>query len=221
MLIFAAILAIFVYGMTAAMLGTILPDLSERFHLTPAQNGTIAFAQALGLMIASLAVGPLLDTQGFDRPASRPRLHRCGAVRAAESRRIRFYRVSAVSAGRWRRHRRDGSECAVFGGEPRASRDRAQSGEPLLWARRTVDAVSLSQFVQEEPVSALLCDRRGHGGHACGSCVHADACADGQCRVCARRCRTDSGEAAAADAGDFCFSILVAKLVCGTGFRGI
>lgn len=64
MLIFAAILAIFVYGMTAAMLGTILPDLSERFKLTPAQNGTIAFAQALGLMIASLAVGPLLDTQG-------------------------------------------------------------------------------------------------------------------------------------------------------------
>jgi fucose permease len=63
-LIFAAILAIFVYGMIAAMLGTILPDLSDRFHLTPAQNGTIAFAQALGLMIASLAVGPLLDTQG-------------------------------------------------------------------------------------------------------------------------------------------------------------
>lgn len=64
MLIFAAILAIFVYGMIAAMLGTILPDLSARVHLTPTQNGTIAFAQALGLMIASLAVGPLLDTQG-------------------------------------------------------------------------------------------------------------------------------------------------------------
>jgi len=63
-LIFAAILAIFVYGMIAAMLGTILPDLSERFHLTPTQNGTIAFAQALGLMIASLGVGPLLDTEG-------------------------------------------------------------------------------------------------------------------------------------------------------------
>jgi fucose permease len=63
-LIFAAILAIFVYGMIAAMLGTILPDLSERFKLTPSQNGAIATAQALGLMIASLAVGPLLDTQG-------------------------------------------------------------------------------------------------------------------------------------------------------------
>src|SRR3954452_6895938 len=63
-LIFAAILAIFVYGMIAAMLGTILPDLSDRFHLTPAQNGTIATSQALGLMIASLAVGPLLDTEG-------------------------------------------------------------------------------------------------------------------------------------------------------------
>src|SRR6202030_1751578 len=63
-LIFAAIVAIFVYGMIAAMLGTILPDLSDRFHLSPSQNGTIAFAQALGLIIASLAVGPLLDNEG-------------------------------------------------------------------------------------------------------------------------------------------------------------
>jgi len=63
-LIFAAILAIFVYGMIAAMLGTILPDLSDRFHLTPTQNGTIAFVQALGLILASLGVGPLLDTKG-------------------------------------------------------------------------------------------------------------------------------------------------------------
>ena len=38
MLIFAAILAIFVYGMIAAMLGTILPDLSDRFRLTPART---------------------------------------------------------------------------------------------------------------------------------------------------------------------------------------
>ena len=64
MLILCAILAIFVYGMIAAMLGTILPDLSDRFNLTPSQNGAIAFAQALGLMIASLAVGPLLDSEG-------------------------------------------------------------------------------------------------------------------------------------------------------------
>jgi len=63
-LIFAAILAIFVYGMIAAMLGTILPNLSDRFQLTPTQNGTIAFVQALGLIIASLGVGPLLDTEG-------------------------------------------------------------------------------------------------------------------------------------------------------------
>ena len=64
MLIFAAVLAIFIYGMIAAMLGTILPDLSDRFHLSPSQNGTIAFAQALGLIIASLGVGPLLDNEG-------------------------------------------------------------------------------------------------------------------------------------------------------------
>jgi len=64
LLIFAAIFAIFIYGMIAAMLGTILPDLSDRFQLSPTQNGTIAFAQALGLIIASVGVGPLLDTQG-------------------------------------------------------------------------------------------------------------------------------------------------------------
>ncbi|MGC2499174.1 MAG: MFS transporter, partial [Acidobacteriaceae bacterium] len=64
MLILAAVVAIFVYGMTAAMLGTILPDLSSRFQLTPRQNGTIATAQAIGLMIASLGVGPLLDDVG-------------------------------------------------------------------------------------------------------------------------------------------------------------
>ncbi|HKR26514.1 MAG TPA: MFS transporter [Acidobacteriaceae bacterium] len=64
MLILASVLAIFVYGMIAAMLGTILPELSGRFKLTPRQNGIIAFAQAVGLTIASLGVGPLLDDFG-------------------------------------------------------------------------------------------------------------------------------------------------------------
>jgi fucose permease len=64
LLILAATLAIFIYGMIAAMLGTILPVLSDRFQLTPSQNGSIAFAQALGLILASLGVGPLLDDEG-------------------------------------------------------------------------------------------------------------------------------------------------------------
>src|SRR5579863_765087 len=64
MLILAVILAFFVYGMVAATLGTILPHLSDRFDLTPSQYGSIAFAQALGLILASLAVGPLLDAEG-------------------------------------------------------------------------------------------------------------------------------------------------------------
>ncbi|MGA3043834.1 MAG: MFS transporter [Bryobacteraceae bacterium] len=63
-LILAAILAIFVYGMIAAMLGTLLPDLSRKYGLTPDQDGGIALAQAIGLIIASLAVGPLIDNKG-------------------------------------------------------------------------------------------------------------------------------------------------------------
>ena len=64
MLIIAAILAIFVYGIIAAMLGTILPDISQRFSLSPKQNGNIALFQAVGLMVGSFFVGPLMDVEG-------------------------------------------------------------------------------------------------------------------------------------------------------------
>ncbi len=63
-LIPAAILAILVYGMIAAVLGTLLPELSKRFALSIDRNGTIASVQAIGLIIASLAVGPLIDNKG-------------------------------------------------------------------------------------------------------------------------------------------------------------
>lgn len=64
MLIFAACLAIFIYGMVASMLGTINPGLAAKFNLTNAQTGYIAFAQGIGLVIASVSVGPLLDRRG-------------------------------------------------------------------------------------------------------------------------------------------------------------
>lgn len=59
-LILAAILAIFVYGVIAAMLGTLMPT----FDLTTEQKGNIALAQALGLVIASISAGPLIDNKG-------------------------------------------------------------------------------------------------------------------------------------------------------------
>lgn len=59
-LIVAAILAIFVYGMIAAMLGTVLPS----FGFAPEDAGNVAFAQALGLILASLSAGPLADNKG-------------------------------------------------------------------------------------------------------------------------------------------------------------
>ncbi len=60
MLILAAILSILVYGVIAAMLGTVMPS----YHLSGVENGNVAFAQGLGLVIASLSVGPLIDTRG-------------------------------------------------------------------------------------------------------------------------------------------------------------
>jgi fucose permease len=64
MLFTAAILGIFVYGMIAAMLGTILPDLSKKYSLSPKQNGNIALIQAIGLMVGSFSAGPLMDLWG-------------------------------------------------------------------------------------------------------------------------------------------------------------
>lgn len=64
MLILAAILAIFVYGIIAAMFGTIIPALAKQLALSDSQVGFIFTAQALGLTIASISVGPLIDSKG-------------------------------------------------------------------------------------------------------------------------------------------------------------
>jgi fucose permease len=60
MLILAAVLAIFVYGLMAPMLGALLPS----YGLTPEQQGTLGLCQALGLVIASLSAGPICDVKG-------------------------------------------------------------------------------------------------------------------------------------------------------------
>jgi MFS transporter, FHS family, L-fucose permease len=48
MLIFAASLAIFVYGMVASMLGTINPGLASKFQLDNVQTGYFALAHPRG-----------------------------------------------------------------------------------------------------------------------------------------------------------------------------
>lgn len=63
-LIPAAILAILVYGIIAAMLGTLLPELGDTFGLSGEEKGSVAFMQSIGLIIASISVGPLIDNKG-------------------------------------------------------------------------------------------------------------------------------------------------------------
>lgn len=60
MLTLAVVSAMLVYGLIAAMLGTIVPDLSRKFSLTSKQLGQMGLAQAAGLIGASLAAGPLI-----------------------------------------------------------------------------------------------------------------------------------------------------------------
>jgi fucose permease len=60
MLILAATLAIFVYGLIAPILGALLPS----YGLTPVQQGNLGTAQALGLVVASLSAGPVIDIRG-------------------------------------------------------------------------------------------------------------------------------------------------------------
>src|SRR5215472_3258986 len=60
MLILAAILGIFVYGVVAATWGNLNPTLG----FSDAQIATIAAWQAVGLVVGSLFVGPLIDLKG-------------------------------------------------------------------------------------------------------------------------------------------------------------
>ena len=60
MLILAAILGIFVYGVVAATWGNLNPTLG----FTDAQIATIAAWQGVGLVVGSLFVGPLIDLKG-------------------------------------------------------------------------------------------------------------------------------------------------------------
>jgi fucose permease len=60
MLILAAILGILVYGIVAATWGT----LNSTLGFDQVQNGHIALAQAIGLIVASVSVGPLVDLKG-------------------------------------------------------------------------------------------------------------------------------------------------------------
>jgi fucose permease len=61
MLILAAILGIFVYGVVATTWGSVL---SPTLNFEPSVNGNIAMWNAVGLVVASVAVGPLIDLKG-------------------------------------------------------------------------------------------------------------------------------------------------------------
>jgi fucose permease len=60
MLILAATLAVFVYGLIAPVLGALLPS----YHLTANEEGTLALSYAIGLIIATLTAGPTIDIKG-------------------------------------------------------------------------------------------------------------------------------------------------------------
>ncbi|MBV9406951.1 MAG: MFS transporter [Acidobacteriaceae bacterium] len=60
MLIVAATLAIFVYGLIAPILGALLPA----YALNSDQQGNLTMIQALGLVVASLSAGPFIDLKG-------------------------------------------------------------------------------------------------------------------------------------------------------------
>ena len=61
MLILAATLAILVYGLIAPLLGALLPTY---VNISAVQRGEIAMMQAVGLVIASLSAGPIIDKRG-------------------------------------------------------------------------------------------------------------------------------------------------------------
>lgn len=64
MLIFVACLVIFIYGMLASLLGTIVPSLGTILSLSNTQVGYLALAQGLGLATTSVVAGAFMDAKG-------------------------------------------------------------------------------------------------------------------------------------------------------------
>lgn len=60
MLILAAIFAVFVYGLIAPVLGALLPS----YSLTSGQEAALALSYAIGLIVATLIAGPMIDIKG-------------------------------------------------------------------------------------------------------------------------------------------------------------
>lgn len=69
----AGFLGILVWGTLAPLLGSILPNLRQRSGLSLADSGVMFVALSSGMVVASLAAGPLLDRYG-------KKVVLCGAV---------------------------------------------------------------------------------------------------------------------------------------------
>jgi len=63
-LIFVACLVIFIYGMLASLLGTIVPSLGTILSLSNTQVGYLALSQGLGLAATSVVAGAFMDAKG-------------------------------------------------------------------------------------------------------------------------------------------------------------
>ena len=63
-MVFIACLVIFVYGMLSSLLGTIVPGLADKLHLTNYDVGYLALAQGAGLAAMSVIAGAFMDRKG-------------------------------------------------------------------------------------------------------------------------------------------------------------
>src|ERR1041385_7553423 len=66
----AAYAGIFVFGIVMAVLGAVLPSLSERLHIETAQIGTLFLVMNGGMLAASLVLGLAMDRFGMKLPLS-------------------------------------------------------------------------------------------------------------------------------------------------------
>jgi MFS family permease len=60
----AAYAAMFVFGIVMALLGAVLPVLSEQLELDLARAGNLFFTLNFAVMLSMLGIGPLMDRAG-------------------------------------------------------------------------------------------------------------------------------------------------------------
>ncbi|MFO7573902.1 MAG: MFS transporter, partial [Bacteroidales bacterium] len=63
--LWASFLAMLVFGIVMAVLGSVLPSVIQKFELSLVNAGSLFLLMSIGMLVGSMVFGPLVDRYGY------------------------------------------------------------------------------------------------------------------------------------------------------------